>query len=238
MDNRYKLLAACLVALTLAACGPAPSQKEESCSGTNCTEAGINAPVGEQPPPSTPSTKEEPDPGHYAFPAFDPSWELARESYDKMQDFYDTNYDSIQNKRYAIIVDFRQHSSKKRFYLFDLANGTVERHVTAHGANSDPDNDGFATIFSNTIDSKQSSLGFYFTLATYNGSHGYSMRLRGISETNSNAETRAIVMHPADYVSDSASRAGRSWGCPALDPKISKSVIDRVKLGALILIDR
>ena len=63
------------------------------------------------------------------------------------------------------------------------------------------------------------------------------MRLDGLSSTNSNARKRAIVVHPATYVSDSASRAGRSWGCPALDPKVSKSVIDRIKGGSLMLID-
>ena len=83
-----------------------------------------------------------------------------------------------------------------------------------------------------------SSLGFYRTLQTYNGKHGLSLRLEGLSPTNSNAAEPAIVMHPADYVSDSAPKAGRSWGCPALDPNESSSMISRVKNGSVLLIDR
>ena len=67
---------------------------------------------------------------------------------------------------------------------------------------------------------------------------GLSLRLEGLSPTNSNAAERAIVMHPADYVSDSAPKAGRSWGCPALDPNVSSSMISRVKNGSVLLIDR
>ena len=81
-----------------------------------------------------------------------------------------------------------------------------------------------------------SSLGFYRTLTTYNGKHGYSLKLAGLSPTNSNAEARAIMMHPADYVVDGV-RAGRSWGCTAIDPKTSKDVIDRVKNGSIMLVD-
>jgi hypothetical protein len=240
MGKRYPqaIIAALALLLVLASCGPKPSSDEETCQGDHCTEADINAPINprmpSEPPPAEPGT----NPPAYHLPPFDPAWELARESYDKMETYYETNYDSIRNPRFVTIIDFRQPSNKKRFYLFDLANGTVERHVTAHGKNSDPDNDGYATIFSNTINSLQSSLGFYLTLNTYNGSHGYSLKLRGLSESNSNAETRAIVMHPADYVSDSANHAGRSWGCPALDPKVSKKVIDSVRSGSLLLIDQ
>jgi hypothetical protein len=95
-----------------------------------------------------------------------------------------------------------------------------------------------ATFFSNTMGSKMSSLGVYHTQATYNGKYGYSLRLLGQESTNSNAFERAIVMHPAIYVSDSEGRAGRSWGCPALDPKISVAVISKIKEGSLLLIGR
>jgi hypothetical protein len=69
------------------------------------------------------------------------------------------------------------------------------------------------------------------------GEHGYSLRLRGLEATNNNAEVRDIVMHPAPYVQESADRAGRSWGCAALDPTISQYVIDDVKDGSLLLMD-
>ena len=237
--NTKKLALVALTLLTFAACGPVPNSAEQTCSDKSetCSEADINAPV--------PGSKEDDTPGSprspasvYSFPAFSSSWGLPKAMYDKMISYYNASDDALNNPRYVVIVDFNQPSSQKRFYLFDLQNGTVERHATAHGKNSDPNNTGYATKFSNTNGSLQSSLGFYLTLATYTGSNGYSLRLRGLSSTNSNAEKRAIVVHPADYVSDATPRAGRSWGCPALDPQYAKSVIDKIKGGALMLIDK
>lgn len=47
-----------------------------------------------------------------------------------------------------------------------------------------------------------SSLGIYRCAETYEGKHGYSMRLDGLEPTNSLARERAIVIHSADYVSE------------------------------------
>jgi hypothetical protein len=234
--NTQKLALAGLIILSLSACGQLPNPDEQQCTDTSCSEKDVNAPVPGSPSDPNPSNPERDPASAYAFPAFSNSWGMPRAMYDKMVNYYEDNERSLGNPRYVTIIDFNQHSSKKRWYLFDLKTGTLERHVTAHGTNSDPDNDGYPTAFSNVNGSKQSSLGFYLTLGTYTGSNGYSMRLKGLSSTNSNAEARAIVVHPADYVSDSAAHAGRSWGCPALDPKISKSVIDRIKGGSLMLI--
>lgn len=241
--RHFNLKTGTLFALSLAltACGQPGQQLEETCSQDKCSEKTINAPVSPDPvtppapqPPSPPALS--PAPTAYRFPDFDPKWDLGRGTYEKMERYHAANAEKIGNPRYVTIIDFSQPMSHHRLYLFDLKHGTVERHATSHGKNSDRDNDGFATEFSNTPDSLQSSLGFYLTLATYNGSHGYSLRLRGLEKTNDKAEERAIVMHPADYVSDAKNYAGRSWGCPAVDPKISKKLIDRVKNGSLILI--
>ena len=137
-----------------------------------------------------------------------------------------------------MIVDFSLPSNRKRLFLFDLSKGTVERYLTSHGSGSDPRNSGFANSFSNEPNSKKSSLGLYLTLNVYYGQHGRSLRLRGLDPSNSNAEERAIVMHPADYVSEARSYAGRSWGCTALDPAVADRVINRIQGGALMLVDR
>jgi len=136
---------------------------------------------------------------------------------------------------YVGIVDFSQHSSKKRFYLFDLKAGTVERHNVSHGSGSDRNNDGLADTFSNQAGSNASSLGMAKTAETYNGKHGYSLRLDGLESTNSNIRSRDIVMHSATYVHDGGT-TGRSWGCTALDPSIYISVIDRLKGGSFLLL--
>jgi hypothetical protein len=142
----------------------------------------------------------------------------------------------FRNERYVILVDMNQHASKKRLYLFDLAKGTLERHKVAHGKGSDPKDTGFARLFSNTEDSDMTALGAYVTSDTYEGEHGLELRLDGLEDTNSNALEREIVLHGASYVNDGDGEAGRSWGCPAVDPGVVKGLIGRVKDGALLLI--
>jgi hypothetical protein len=117
-----------------------------------------------------------------------------------------------------------------------MQSGDVEPYLTAHGRNSDTDFDGYATKFSNTSGSKMSSVGFYLTAETYYGDNGYSLRLDGLSSTNSNARSRAIVIHGASYVRE-AVLIGRSYGCPALEVRYAADVINTIKGGALIYAD-
>lgn len=150
--------------------------------------------------------------------------------------YYDVNLANIANKSHMTVIDFNQHSSQRRMFLIDMKSGVVTPMLTSAGTGSDPDNDGYATLFSNIVDSHQSSLGFYLTSSTYQGGNGYSLRLHGLSVTNSKAFERYVVIHGADYVSESQGKAGRSWGCPAVDRKINKSLIDRIKGGSLLFI--
>ena len=149
-------------------------------------------------------------------------------------EYYYSNQDKIGNLRYIGVLDFAKHSSLARFYIADTIKGTVKVIHAAHGSGSDPDNDGYATLFSNIFDSKTSSLGPYITGEIYYGKHGRSMRLHGLSAANSNAYERAIVIHAADYVSDDNVQPGRSWGCPAVSPANIGSVIATLQNGALI----
>lgn len=147
--------------------------------------------------------------------------------------YYDSNLAKIRNQRLMGIIDFKQHNSKERFYIVDMESGRVETYLTAHGRNSDPDFDGYATKFSNIPDSLMSSLGFFLTAETYYGQNGYSLRLDGLSSTNSRARERAIVIHGADYVSPGG-KIGRSYGCPALEMRYHQDLIDQLKDGALL----
>lgn len=152
--------------------------------------------------------------------------------------YYDVNQALLENPRYVALIDFSQHSSKRRFYLVDMQSGEVETHVVAHGSGSDSDNDGVATEFSNVVNSHQSSLGFYLTAETYSGSWGRSLRLDGLSASNSNVRLRAIVMHGASYVVDGKAKQGRSWGCPAVPTSEKDAIIDKVRGGSLMYADR
>ena len=170
----------------------------------------------------------------YKMPAYDPSFVVSREVYQKSVDYYNLNYDKLANREKFVVIDFSLHASKARLLYLDIANKSFASYRVAAGRGSDPGGDGYATKFSNENDSKMSSLGAYLTLDSYVGQHGYSLRLRGLDGTNDNAEKRAIVMHPASYVSEADKRAGRSWGCPALDPSISRELIDKIKNGVII----
>ena len=163
----------------------------------------------------------------------DPGHEVPVTLLSKALNYFDTHQSTIKNKKIIGVIDFKQHNSKERFYIIDMETGNVEKYLVAHGKNSDPDYDGFATIFSNDPGSEMSSVGIYMTAETYDGSHGYSLRLDGLSITNSNARLREIVIHPADYVAPGG-KIGRSWGCLAVEPRYSVQIIDQIKDGAVI----
>ena len=145
----------------------------------------------------------------------------------------------LANDRIISIADFSLPSNKKRLFVIDLDNNKVLFNTyVAHGSNSGAE---YANHFSNTPESNQSSPGFYETLSTYNGKNGYSLHLEGLEAgINDNANSRAIVMHGADYVSENFIQArgyiGRSWGCPAVPEKMSKPIIDKIKDGTCLFI--
>lgn len=147
--------------------------------------------------------------------------------------YYDAHLLKITNQRVMSVIDYKQHNSKERFYIIDMESGRVETYLTAHGKNSDPNFDGYATKFSNTPDSNTTSLGFFLTAETYYGSNGYSLRLDGLSTTNSNARKRAIVIHGAEYVAPGP-KIGRSYGCPAVEMRYHQDLIDQIKEGSLL----
>lgn len=135
------------------------------------------------------------------------------------------------------VIDFSQPSTTRRMWVFDLRSRTLLfEDLVSHGRGSGVT---MATSFSNEPESNRSSLGLYRTGETYVGKHGYSLRLDGLEAGfNDRARERAIVMHAADYVNASTAKAqgylGRSLGCPAVRPEISRQVIDSVKGGGLL----
>lgn len=141
---------------------------------------------------------------------------------------------SFSNQTYITVVDFTKPSHKKRLFIVNVKTGAVQARMTSHGKGSDPRHTGKATKFSNKDGTHMTSLGFYRTLGTYHGSNGQSLRLQGLSKTNSNALARAIVFHKAKYVSERGSRAGRSHGCFAMDSSVFNDAIKKIKGGSLV----
>jgi hypothetical protein len=182
---------------------------------------------------------KNPSPGQPSRPSgyeyVDPQNIVPNKALQLALDGFDERRRWLPNLNYLTVIDYTQHSRNRRFYLIDMRSGSVETHVVSHGSGSDSNHNGYADLFSNVHGSKATSLGFFVTKGTYNGSNGYSLLLDGISSSNSNALSRAIVIHGANYVSDGAPKQGRSSGCPALPHSVTSSVIDKIRNGSLIL---
>jgi hypothetical protein len=135
------------------------------------------------------------------------------------------------------IIDFSLPSSERRLWVFDVARRVLLFHErVAHGRGSGLDR---AERFSNVPFSHQSSIGAFVTAETYLGKHGRSLRLDGLEPgINDAVRRRAVVVHAADYVGEAFvrthGRAGRSQGCPALDPAVAMQVIDAIAGGSVL----
>lgn len=123
---------------------------------------------------------------------------------------------------FITIIDYSLPSYIPRLFVYEIETQKIILNVNvAHGKASGIQ---YAQSFSNEPSSFKSSLGFFKIGSTYTGKHGTSVRLEGLEPgINDNALSRGIVIHAADYVSDSfirsQGRAGRSLGCPAVSPK-------------------
>lgn len=150
---------------------------------------------------------------------------------------------SQSRPRYWGVVDFSRDSAEPRLFVLDVKQGEAKGYLCAHGRGSEgASDDGHANVFSNMPGSEATSLGIYRCAETYEGGNGYSLKLDGLEATNFNAQDRHIVMHGANYVSEAFAKAngrigriGRSEGCPALDHKHAKTVIDQLKQGSFLI---
>lgn len=145
----------------------------------------------------------------------------------------------IRKDNILSILDFSLPSGQKRMFVIDLELGRLLFNTyVSHGRNSGLE---IPTRFSNRANSNQSSLGFFTTQGTYRGKHGTSLRLQGEeSGINDNALNRGIVVHGANYVSDQVAErqgfVGRSQGCPAIPPQLTRPIIDHIKEGSCFFI--
>lgn len=145
----------------------------------------------------------------------------------------------IRNDSVISIIDFTKTSDQKRLFVINLHTGRLLFNTwVSHGRNSGLSK---AALFSNEQSSYKSSLGFYVTENTYQGKHGYSLRLKGEEAgINDRAEERGIVMHAADYVNESFIKSrgyiGRSEGCPAIPQQIHQQLISQIKNGSCLFI--
>ena len=144
----------------------------------------------------------------------------------------------VQGKKYnhdiAFFIDFKIPSGQIRFFIYDLKdNKILDKGLVAHGSGSEGGKEGDLK-FSNIENSYQSSLGKYEISTKYYGIFGWSYRLKGLDETNSNALKRAIVMHSLSCVGnvESSQPTCLSLGCPMLSKEffiVAAKYIDNSK---------
>lgn len=162
------------------------------------------------------------------------AYEYAKMGFDKL-----LQEGKLINDSVISIIDFSLPSNKKRLFVIDLKNYKVLYNtLVAHGKNTGTE---WAASFSNQHSSHKSSPGFYITRETYQGKHGLSLRLEGLEAgINDHAYERGIVVHGADYVSESLANArgyiGRSHGCPAVPDQVSRPIINTIKDGTCMFI--
>lgn len=164
--------------------------------------------------------------------------ELALKAYTRAAD------EGVVRRPVLTIIDYQLPSYEKRLWVIDMKSGRVLLDEwVAHGMGRPCGSGGTmidATSFSNQAGSRRSSLGLFITAETYPGRHGYSLRLDGLEPgINDKARRRLIVIHGAGYVSPDRARqhlVGRSWGCPAVRPGISRRLIDAIKGGSVVWI--
>jgi len=143
----------------------------------------------------------------------------------------------LTQQKVLTIVDYSKPSTEPRLWVLNLKTHQVMfNELVAHGKQS---GENYAVSFSNQPSSNKSSLGTYLTTVTYDGKHGYSLKLEGLDKgLNDKAASRAVVIHSAEYVSAEVAkengRLGRSEGCLALNPAVTKPVIDTIKNGTVV----
>jgi L,D-transpeptidase catalytic domain len=146
--------------------------------------------------------------------------------------------DRVRNRDLIAIADFSKASRDPRFHIVDLRSGQSTALLVAHGKGSDPSHSGWVQHFSNQHGSEATSAGSYLVGETYFGQYGESRRLIGLDAENDQAESRAIVIHPAWYVNQSLiaeqGKIGRSQGCFAFAQGDIGQVLERVAPGSLL----
>lgn len=148
-------------------------------------------------------------------------------------------------KPYLYFVDYGLSNTTPRGYVFDMdALRIIDGpFMVAHGRGSAQDSRGVPTRFSNSFGAATTSLGLYVAQEIYSFSghaggrlyHSVGLRLAGVSAGfNDNARARGVVAHGAPYVT--TARAGRSEGCPAMEPQRAENLLPKLANGGLVFL--
>lgn len=148
-------------------------------------------------------------------------------------------------KPFLYFVDYGLSATTPRGYVFNMETLSIVDgpFMVAAGRGSAPNSEGISTRFSNAFGAATTSLGLYVAQEIYQFTghtggqayHSVGLKLAGVSAGfNDNARARGVVAHGAPYVT--ATRAGRSEGCPALEPARAAELLPRLANGGLVFL--
>lgn len=148
------------------------------------------------------------------------------------------------NQSKFILIDLGLHSGYKRFFVYDFKKKAISKsYMVSHGCG---DNQWGKTSskekpqISNELDSHCSSLGKYVVLDRGASQWGIKVNyiLQGRDKTNSNARSRAIVLHSWDAISNKEvypEGTPEGWGCPAVSNESMKEIDEFLKANEKVL---
>lgn len=148
------------------------------------------------------------------------------------------------NQDFFFLIDLGKHSGLKRFFVYDFKkNKIVKSYMVSHGCGDaawgGEMNKENAPI-SNVADSHCSSVGKYMISNRGTSQWGIKVNylLMGKDKTNSNALSRAIVLHswnaiPNDEIYPDGTPEG--WGCPAVSNESMKEIDEMLKFNKRVL---
>jgi hypothetical protein len=145
-----------------------------------------------------------------------------------------SNLYNVSNNNFVTIIDFNKSINEERLYVVDMFKRIIViRTIVSHALESGNTKKSllYAKYFSNELHSNKSSIGAYLTKTTYYGQFGYSLILKGLDKTNSNAELRNIIFHSNKKMHSKWSR-----GCFATPDTINRKLINLIKNGTLVYV--
>lgn len=167
-----------------------------------------------------------------------------QDAFDSYFAFKAANPDKVR-KPFLYFVDYGLSNATPRGYVFDMESLRIidGPFMVAHGRGSAQDRRGVPTRFSNGFGAATTSLGLYVAQEIYSFSghaggrvyNSLGLRLAGVSgQFNNNARARGVVAHGAPYVTQV--RAGRSEGCPAMEPARAQNLLPKLANGGLVFL--
>ena len=146
--------------------------------------------------------------------------------------YFESHRNTFTNQRYISLMDATKKSTDEPYFLLDTQTLKVKRYDVSYGKGSGGRNE-IPTKFSNVSESRKTPPGALLVGEMTNGSsHSRVTLLRGLEERNKATLSRAVIMHDANYVRS----GGRSWGCPAFDPKDFRQIQPLISGGSFLYI--